>query len=454
MTPAAFNSVLHELIDENPLAVRAMLRVLTVEFTDKVPTLAVTCEQRPRLLVNLDFIGRHCRSDDEVKAVICHEFLHVLLRHTEKLEKLSAAEHLALDAVINSIIHRTLGPTYSGFMSRYYAWERGLGRLLRPPEPGDLVDSVLNDWIQGLPWRGRQAIRNAWGALYEGKLVADDIRDLARDLSPQLGHKDVRLLGGHEQLDTVSEDIDAGELPEALTRAIEHALKTMNGHGLFRNPKDRSVGAAAYEGTFLAEFTSRALTHWWRQAYAVLRRHLAPDANARGREARASAALLPVLSTGDRRAAMRALWSPFLPEAAWPVERRVPSGTAQVYLDVSGSMNAEMPELVALLERLGGWIRRPFWAFSDVVAPARIAHGGLVAETTGGTSLSCVLEHLARTRPTAAVIITDGFIEALDPALLKSAAGTRLHAIVSHDGNPGELVRGGIPYTQLARLPS
>ena len=67
----------------------------------------------------------------------------------------------------------------------------------------------------------------------------------------------------------------------------------------------------------------------------------------------------------------RALWSPLIPEAAWESHRRIGGGSAQVYLDVSGSMNAEMPLIVALLARLGAHIRRPFWAFSDVVAPAR-----------------------------------------------------------------------------------
>jgi predicted Zn-dependent protease len=63
-----------------------VLKILELCFTDAVPTLAVTCEARPRLLVNPGFVARHCASDEEVKAVICHEFLHVLLRHTEARE--------------------------------------------------------------------------------------------------------------------------------------------------------------------------------------------------------------------------------------------------------------------------------------------------------------------------------------------------------------------------------
>ncbi len=38
-------------------------------------------------------------------------------------------------------------------------------------------------------------------------------------------------------------------------------------------------------------------------------------------------------------------------------------------------MNAEMGLLIALLAKLSRWIRRPFWAFSDEVAPAMIENG-------------------------------------------------------------------------------
>ncbi len=90
MTPERFLAALRELVDENPFAIRAVLRILVVEFTDEVPTLAVTTEARPRLLVNAAFVEQHCASEDEAKAVVCHEFLHVLLRHTEETAPLDA----------------------------------------------------------------------------------------------------------------------------------------------------------------------------------------------------------------------------------------------------------------------------------------------------------------------------------------------------------------------------
>jgi hypothetical protein len=439
MTPAQFHAIYRELADENPFAIRAVLKVLCVDFTEEVPTLAVTLEARPRMLVNLAFVAAHCATEAEVKAVICHEFLHVLLRHTERFARLAPAEHVALDAVINAIIHRQMGPEFSAMMARFYARAAGVGRLLRRPEPQEYWQSPRDDRVH-VAWRG----------LYDGSLVADDIADLARDLERDNAGLLERLLGGH-----VGEDraVDSGRpLPPVLAEALGRVMRAMNGDGIWRSPLGRGVGAGAYANAVAAADVD--VQKWRRETYAVLRRHLVPDPKAARRDPEPYQFGLPVLSPGDRRASLRALWSPFLPEAVWHSERPGLAASAQVYLDVSGSMNAEMPLIVALLGRLSKHIRRPFWGFSDVVAPARIRDGRLVADTTGGTSMRCVLEHLAKTRPAAAVVVTDGYIEALGHRAVEAVHATRLHAVITRDGHTGLLRAAGIPYTQLSRFPA
>jgi hypothetical protein len=446
-----FRALLQELIDENPFAIRAVLKILEVEFTDTVPTLAVTCEARPRLLVNLDFLRAHCASDTHVKAVICHEFLHVLLRHTETEGPLTPARHLAFDAVINAIIHRQLGPDFSDMMARYYANAEGLMQLLRPMTPREL--KTLEAGVYGRRPRP-PAWMCAWNGLYAGRLVVDDIAALAEDLGgadPSGGGGEPipadfsgHMLGNHDDLGRAVD----GQLEEALDRV----LKQMNGDGIWRSPNTRGVGANPYAALFNA--TNEPLRRWKRQTLEVLRQHVSPDASSRSTREEARDYRVPVLSPGDRRAFLQALWAPYLPEATWQGVVTRPEGSAQVYLDVSGSMNAEMPLIVGLLGQLSRHIRRPFWAFSDEVAPARIVNGQLQAATSGGTRMSCVIEHLKRTRPAAAVVVTDGYIEPLSAASVRGIASTRLHAIVTRDGHPAALARAGIPYTQLGRLPS
>ena len=456
-------ALIGELIDENPFAIRALLKIVAIEFADAVPTLAVTCEDRPRLLINLAFVREHCTTPEHVKAVLCHEFLHVLLRHTTLRGPLTPARHLAFDAVINAIIHRQLGPAYSDLMTRYYAREAGLGRLLRPMTEKERrwSDDVHLGAGRGAPpswWL-------TWQGLYAGTLLADDVEQLASEFMPtrRAGpgsgsgvagargaseHEDAsaaalpgpdRLLGNHA---------DDAEPSDALTAALDRACRELNGGGIWR---EAGRGGDVYR-TLVSE-RHAALADWKRRTLEVLRRHLAPAPGAPRIHAPITARL-PVLSPSDPRAFLRATWSPFLPEAAWAATAERPEGRAQIYLDVSGSMNAEMPLIVGLLGSLTRWIRRPFWAFSTVVAPAVIERGQLKAETSGGTSLACVLEHVARTRPACAVIVTDGYVESIARAQLATTKATRLHAIVTRDGNPAPLRAAGIPYSQLGRLPT
>ncbi len=458
MNAMHFEALLQELIDENPFAIRAALRILRVEFTQGIPTLAVTCEVKPRMLVNLEFLARHARTEAHVKAVVVHEFLHVLLRHTEGRQPLTDARHLAFDAVINAIIHRQYGETYSSMMAAYYAGARGLQKLLRP------MNEVERNWFDEHGKRNSKQVpqwARAWRSLYAGVLVADDIESLAATLSmsgllPAKGSDfgpftlepgeaaPGALLGNHEDL--------GQELQGDLANAVESALKQMNGHGIWRSPGARGVGGSMVDALFTGDQTR--MHAWESKTLALIRRYITPDRTSRSRREELWSYRIPVLSPADRRAFLRAQWSPFLPESCWEGQRLQRDGTAQVYLDVSGSMNSEMPLVISLLNRLGRHIRRPFWAFSDHVAPAMIESGRLRTSTSGGTSMQCVLEHVAQTRPGAAIVVTDGFIETISPKLVAKTQGTKLHVLVTRGGNPNLIAKAGLPYTQLEKVPA
>ena len=446
-----FRNLVIELVDENPFAIRPVLKILDIVFTTAVPTLAVTCVDRPRLLVNLEFLNEHCRNDQHIKALICHEFLHVVLRHTETRRPFTTARHLALDAVINAIIHRQYGEIFSSMMAGLYGGVRDLAKLLRPMNVDErtsygLYRSTRKDLPQWV---------HAWAALYAGELVADDIETLAQDLNNAAGAGPFDLQGGlPDGIGDLLGDHDTLDrpLPQELQDALDDALRQMNGSNIWRSPKDRGVGANPYEALFVAR--NEPMRRWERKTLEILKQHLSPDRHSRATRLEQAEFRIPVLSPRDRRAFMRALWAPFLPDAEWSTQQPKREGTAQVYLDVSGSMSAEMPIIIALLVRLSRYIRRPFWAFSDVVAPALIEGGQLKTQTTGGTSMACVLEHVARTHPASAVVVTDGYIENLDRRLVMKASATCLHVLVTRDGSPGELLRAGLPYTQLERIPS
>lgn len=445
MTRHEFLSIYRELITDNPLAARAVLKLLDVEFTERVDTLAVTCEDRPVLKVNLTFLTQHCRGDAEVRAVIMHEFLHVLLRHTQQRTPVTPQENIATDAVINAIIHRTLGEAASGFMSRYYAEATGVCRLLRRPTEAE-EDGRVN-WWHLPPARSRERrLVKLWLALYDGDLVAEDILAIAEDLT--VPRTPPQLLGNHDPSSTPQ----GAEATSALAKAVAQSRRSLASTRVFRSPAP-IAGAGTAPMREVITPSALALRRWRRETAQVLRRHLQPDIDPAGDRSERMA-LLPLLSPSDRRAALRSLWSPFMPEAAWTSSATTPVGRAMVYLDASGSMDDELPHLVALLGQLGHLVSRPLWAFSTIVQPARVVGRRLEVPTTGGTALGCVLDHVARRQPRAAVVITDGFIEDLRRSQVRAIGRTRLHVLVTRDGSTDAVERAGLPYTQLGKVPS
>ena len=164
-----FKNILLELIDENPLACQGVLSILRIEYTDRVPTLAVSLEDPPRLLVNLVFLEAEASEEVHVKAVLLHEFLHVLLNHTENFKQMDNATNVALDAVINHIIQRSEGEAYSAFFRQYYRNLTGYNSLLRPTLETELY--AHQDELTPL----RHGLR-------QGTVVVDDILELAREI--------------------------------------------------------------------------------------------------------------------------------------------------------------------------------------------------------------------------------------------------------------------------------
>lgn len=112
-----------------------------------------------------------------------------------------------------------------------------------------------------------------------------------------------------------------------------------------------------------------------------------------------------------------------------------------VYLDVSGSMHGTLPVLHAALVPLRREHRPLIHVFSTVVA--RVVDGDFDRgriPTTGGTSITPVLEHLLDdatvSRARAAVVLTDGYFGPPPPSLVRRiiAREIRIHLGVGAGG--------------------
>lgn len=437
ITPYDFNTIFSELIDENPLACRGVLRLCGVEFTDAIATAQVTLGERSVLRVNLDFLRTHCSTPEHVKAVLLHEFLHVVLGHTRRFQTVSNALNLAADAVVNAIIHRTCGYAYSSFFNRFYAPGRGgLVDLLCSAADGDLKTSPTN-----------QETLHLWTKLYNGEVSLDDVYQVVcaegtTGLHEALKSGRLVFLGNH-----TGEGVRDLDLPPEISGQLDFT------QSLLRTAGSIPGGALSGESLLIAQSEDPALKAWRETVSRLLRRLATPDLRNRARHLEPQISRLPVLHEGDRRATLQAGWSPFIPEANWLLPASAPAGRTAVYLDVSGSMNEELKRLSAILLRFRHLLKLPFWAFSNTVSPAEFRQGKLVTGTTKGTEIGCVVAHLKATRPAKALVITDGFVEAPRSGWQETLARHGVEFLISSGGTTRVVGAFERPVHSLPALP-
>src|SRR5436190_2911334 len=401
----------------------AMLSLLRIEETESVATASVSCTRRLVLRINPAFVRQYCRTDEHLFLLVMHELHHVLLGHTRLFPRASRAHNVAFDAVINAmLVARFPADTYRSFFLELYGQEDGPLRLLAPPAGAPISSSVL---------------RTLHRLLYGGSSVTAEevfnaITDTVEGQPEWLLNPDVILLGDHAGPDEDDWGTD-GPVDAEFVRAIRAIVEKWP-------PPERPI-----RGRSLAEVLKRSDVEPARpaaQVLQVLRRALLGVAL--NRSARAPAARRQILvhdavpNASDRRAAVsRAVgFDPLLNERSSIAPRRGRAGCAQVYLDVSGSMDQYVPLLYGALIALRNHVHADVVLFSTTVASVRISdlRKGSVS-TTGGTDITCVLDHVLRTHVRKALVITDGYVG--PPARQQSDALQRARADIRVVLTPG-----------------
>lgn len=378
----------------------ALLGLLRIEETELVATASVSCTRRPVLRINPAFVRQHCRTDEHLFLLVMHELHHVLLGHTRLFPRASRAHNIAFDAVINAmLVARFPADTYRSFFLELYGQEDGPLRLLAPPAGTPITSSVL---------------RTLHRLLYGGSNVTAEevfnaITGAVAGQGECLLNPHVILLGDHAGPDE-GDWGTAGPVDPEFVRAIRAIVEKWP-------PPEQPI-----RGRSLADVLKRADVEPARpavQVLQVLRRALLGVAM--NRLARVPAARRQTLvqdavpNASDRRAAVsRAVgFDPLLYERSSIAPRGGRAGSAQVYLDVSGSMNQYVPLLYGALVALRHHVHADVVLFSTNVASVRISdlQKGSVS-TTAGTDITCVLDHVLKTHVRKALIVTDGYVGA------------------------------------------
>lgn len=422
-------NILADLTDENPLACQALLKISKVVFTTRIPTLAVTLGNPPRLLINHEFLDEHAKTENDVKALLMHEFMHVILGHTESYKKMTPLLNIALDAVINAIIHRAFGPKYSDFFKALYK-EEGIECLLRP------MGAFPVATIDYMPIHDN---------VYSGKYAADDLYELMEYLLEQnylQGKLDVMLLGNHTR----------HEKPSMQTQKIlDEILKKMDGTNIWN--KSHAPGIGENENSIKGQMSQSLQANWRRSSYAILKACLSSDKAKCKKEAIVDIRM-PILSNTDRRSVIRSLWSPIIPMSVHHVSDTQVAESANIYLDVSGSMSREINALIHLLHHFRKYIRKPLWVFSNTVSEAVFTKGVLEYNSSGGTNISQVFEHIRNNNIKKSLIITDGYVGNITEEMLSEIDIGNLRILISSDGNATDFEEHNIINYQLEELQS
>ncbi|NCC73585.1 MAG: hypothetical protein EOM06_09320 [Sphingobacteriia bacterium] len=423
--------IIQDMIEENPLACRALLEISEIVFTEKVPTMAVSLSAKPVLNINPIFCNQHLKTENDVKTVLLHEFLHVLLRHTEKYKISTPLLNIALDAIINSIIYRYKGLEYADFFRRFYKG-RGIQALLKPI-PVEEFDIYL-------PTEGFWLDLNR--KIYSGKYCADDLFELLTYLRKKINKRElleIILLGNHD---------DHVKTPVNIRDILDNTLKKMDGVLIWNKPASRGIDIERkQENQDIMKFR---MHKWQKSTFRLLNRCLVNDKRVKT-ELTTCETLLPVLSSHDSRALARFNFSRIIPLSKTEYLTNDNSQRVSIYLDVSGSMNSEIEAVVSLLSFFKTYIRMPLWVFSNDVEKARFVKGKLEYKTTFGTSISCVFDHLRKNKTKKCLIVTDGYVETITDSMLENLRKDAINVLVSADGNPAVFKQVGIPYLQLEK---
>lgn len=379
-----------------------LLHLLAIEFTDSVPTAAVTVGARSRLLLNPEFIARHCRTDAHLAMLVMHELYHVLLGHTRLFRRPGLAANWAFDCIINAQLCR-LYPNviHTSFFSANAAPE-GLWSLLGPP-PG---------WPSA-PTYAPGPLGAVHRRLYDDAgITTAELFALLEGLGETLGEEDAgRLLGNHAteagQRDPLAADPD---LMSEVRRVVAEW------------PMVERRGGADEGGATSGERVGLRRHAAARRAVRALLRAAAFGSESGPRVSRPveTRAFSPLPQAGDRRAQLQRLLGaqPLWWQGQVEQQGRQPAGLVTVYLDVSGSMAPWLPVLLEALTQSSALVRWPLLGFSTEVHPvtrAELAAGRF--RSTGGTHIACVARHLLDQRVARAVVLTDGDVQYIPSAL-------------------------------------
>ena len=407
-------SLAERILDSFPsgnYAISALLQLLEIVESIETETAAVECRVEPRLLINPTFVDSWAFAPEKLLMLVMHELHHVLLGHTRLFPRVTKVDNLVFDAVINALLCRMFPqPEHTSFFTDYYDESAFPECLLRPapkwtPESGRHLPSAL------LP-KNRSRIASIYIALYSSQGAGyKELFDVLRGALNETMAEDVKLIGDHTtKANSTSAD---GQLESTSPFLVEAVRSIVERWPVPPNPTPgRSLGdiLKSAEVRPIRHLSNRAAL---RGLFRKVGGQFAGSGSNRSWIDSSIEIMSPVPAIERRGIVMQALGlNPILHRHTLSLPRHLPAGErVHVYLDVSGSIGDLKGALYGAVLDCQQFVHPVIHLFSTKIAD--VSFEGLrrgECNTTFGTDIACVADHMAEHRVKRAVVLTDGFV--------------------------------------------
>ena len=355
-----------------------------IEPSDSCTTASINSDGTMKY--NPRFVEQNITCRQDLFCLICHEMMHPMFSHFTFNQ--GTLENIGMDIVINaciSILYEK--PSGKGSLFRRLYQEHGLEGLLR----------------EGSKMQSSRYAR-LYASFYEcysshGSLSTGETIQSLKVLTPADAAVSLMLLGSHGD-----EDNGTGSAfsPEVLTR-IASDLKTgavvprwhRSGYGenLYAMFVKTLKTHLSIKKVLLQKFVTKQKVDKFKQAMHRPRIGVSP---------------IPIRPSKRDFILLAAGIPPFhYHNQAYQLHHQE-RGLA-IYLDVSGSVNDYLPEIIGVMRNLHADLKTVL-LFSNAIAeiPFKSLLKGRV-ETTYGTDFDCIAEHILEQKYDKAVIMTDGY---------------------------------------------
>jgi len=364
--------------------------VSAVSADQDVPTACINA--KGRLRYNPEFVRENVRTEADLFCLVFHELLHPAF--DQFIHGNDELTNIACDAIINAVITNLFPePSARGCLFTSFYPRRGLSAILRR-------DSKLNYS------RYRRLYEHLYPcpSVHTTRLSAGEVIQTLKALAPD-GRQDVPLLGTHaESQGHGGNRARTGTWHDKVTadvsREILAAIKAAgSGAGNFDGLLDLIVEVLKTKITLredlLLGYSTRKKLDRFFDDHQRPRRITSPfPVNPSRRD-------LVLLSAG--------VWPGFFRNRQPEIIRKQ-KGIA-LYLDVSGSVNDSLPEILGVLSQYRHRIGTVY-LFSNTVAEvgfSRLCAGQI--QTTYGTDFDCVAGSILEKEYERAVVFTDGYAD-------------------------------------------